>query len=234
MIVATANVLRDLSPAQAEAALAGVLDHGPHLVGLQEWGPGRRPVLRHHPDYAWVSPRYGENALGVRRDRLEVVACRQVLLGGLGWADAGARSVPVLPPRTALRARLRDVRTGKPVSLVVYHLVPGVQRAGAYRDDRPRLVARHRLERRRLDAVVRAELDRGAATYAVGDGNFHGLTVAGLTSAWSGREDDPRGTLGPGWRRKIDDVFGPGPADDLVLLDSDSDHRAVVTWRSSD
>ena len=46
MLVATANVLRTLGDGDAAAALGAVLDHGPDLVGLQEWGPRRRRLLR--------------------------------------------------------------------------------------------------------------------------------------------------------------------------------------------
>ncbi|MEO9322996.1 hypothetical protein ABFT23_05860 [Nocardioides sp. C4-1] len=231
MLVATANVLRSITPAEAGAALDAVLDHRPDLVALQEWGPRRRAILRARPDYAWISPWYGENALLARRDRFGLVDARLRLVGGLGLADRDARDVPVLPPRTVLHARLHDRERDRAVSVVGYHLVPGVQRAGAYRDDRPRLVARHRLELRRLHAVVRHELDAGAEVWALGDANFDGLEIPGLVSAWAGRRDDPRGTLGPGSRRKIDDVFGPGPADDVVLLRSASDHAAVLARR---
>jgi len=64
--------------------------------------------------------------------------------------------------------------------------------------------------------------------YAVGDANFDGLRLNGLTSAWEGRESDP-GTLGP--RRKIDDVHGPGPAASVTVLTSRSDHKAVIVGR---
>src|SRR3954451_7285008 len=70
--------------------------------------------------------------------------------------------------------------------------------------------------------------DARTPVYAMGDSNFDGLRLPGLTSAWEGRESDP-GTLGP--RRKIDDVFGPGPADSVRLLTSASDHKAVVVAR---
>ena len=62
--------------------------------------------------------------------------------------------------------------------------------------------------------------------YALGDSNFDGLRLRGVTSAWRGREEEP-GTLGP--RRKVDDVHASrGSASSVTLLASDSDHRAVV------
>lgn len=228
-LVATANVLRTLGHGDAAAALADVLAHRPDLVALQEWGPRRRRLLRADPAYAWVSPAYGENALGLRRDRYDLVTSRLVPVGGLGWADRGARATPLLPPRTVLLVRLRDRATDSDTSVVVFHLVPGVQRAGALREDRPRLVARHRTEVRRLTAIVQRELATGAVVLAAGDGNLDGLEVPGLVSAWQGRRDEARGTLGP--RRKIDDVLGPGPADRVDLLRSASDHAAVLVHR---
>lgn len=228
MLVATANVLRDLDDRAAGAALGAVLAEEPEIVGLQEWGPRRRRLLRAHPSYAWISPLYGENALLCRADRYALVGARHVLVGGLGWADPGTRSVSLLPPRPVLLVRLRDRVADRDVSVVVYHLVPGVQRAGAYRTDRPRLVARHRAELGRLRGLVRRELDRGAEVWALGDANFDGLVLPGLVSAWEGRSDDPRGTLGVTSHRKVDDVFGPGPATAVTLLRSGSDHAALL------
>lgn len=234
MLVATANVLRDISSGEAAAALGDVLAHGPDLVGLQEWGVRRRPVTRAaDPAYAWVSSLYGENALGWRRDRFALRARRWVPVGGFGLVDPGARDVPVLPPRVVLLVRLVEVATDRPVSVVVYHLVPGIERGGAYRTDRPRLVARHRHELGRLRALVVREQTAGAEVVAMGDANFDGLVLPGLVSAWEGRREDPRGTLGDGSSgRKIDDVFASRPADEVSLLQNASDHAALLALRS--
>ena len=110
--------------------------------------------------------------------------------------------------------------------MVNFHLSPGVQSLGPYREDRPALVARHRTEVCRLQDVVDARLALGHDVYAMGDSNFDGFRLSGLTSAWEGREDEP-GTLGP--RRKVDDVHsGRTRATSVTLLESDSDHKAVV------
>jgi hypothetical protein len=95
------------------------------------------------------------------------------------------------------------------------------------RRDRPRLVRRHRAEVCRVVGLVTQRLERGETVYAVGDSNFHGLSIPGLASAWS--PGDRRGTLGP--RRQVDDVFGPGAAASVALVPSRSDHRAVVAVR---
>ena len=61
------------------------------------------------------------------------------------------------------------------MSVVGFHLTPGVQALGEYREDRPRPVARHREEVRRLQALVDGLLARGRAVHALGDSNFDGL-----------------------------------------------------------
>src|SRR3954452_3304881 len=245
-LVATANVLCSLGRRDARSALRGVLDRRPDLVGLQEWGPSRRRLLaetgqvrprllagrlsRGHAgsDYIWGSPVLGECPVGARVDRFELLALHSKPLAGPGWADRGARRVPVVPPRAATVAVFRDTRSGRTVALVNYHLTPGVQARGRYRSDRPRLVGRHRAEVAALERVVQEQLARGHTVYAVGDSNFDGLRLPGLTSASEGREDGP-GTLGS--RRKIDDVHGPGRSTEVTLLSSASDHKAVVVRR---
>ena len=91
------------------------------------------------------------------------------------------------------------------------------------------LVARHRQEVERLERLIAQYQREGHVVYAVGDSNFDSLRLAGLTSAWEGREDHP-GTIGAR-TRKLDDVHGPGPASEVKLLHTPSDHRALVTVR---
>jgi hypothetical protein len=121
-------------------------------------------------------------------------------------------------------ATYQDRQTRATVTLVNYHLMPAVQARGRYRDDRPLLVGAHRREVRALNRIIQRHLARGEVVYAVGDSNFDGLRLDGLTSAWAGREDHS-GTFG---RRRIDDVHGPGPAEHVALLTSASDHKAVL------
>jgi len=242
-VVATANVLRDLGAGQAREALAGVLAHEPDLVGLQEWGPKRFGLLREHGSvgllpgaclrvgsgpYAWTTPLLGGCTVGIRTARYAVLGVRPVVLNWPGRADKPDRPLRLEPPRIAVQATVRDHQSGAVVVLLNYHLVPGVQWGGLYHHERPRLVARHRAEVRRLEAVVAAEHARGHIVHACGDANLQGLRLAGLTSAWEGREDAPA-TLDDG--RRVDDVFGPGPATTVVQLANPSDHRAVVATR---
>ena len=226
-LVATANVLDALDRAAARAAVETLLVEEPDLVGLQECGWSRRSLLP-KTDYAWFTPLYGGNPVGARRDRFTFLGARIRVLAGIGRSDRGARPVPVLPPRVATVAQLRDRLLDRSVTVVDFHLVPGAQAQGRYRADRPLLAARHAREVRRLQGLVGAELAAGHVTYAVGDSNFHGLRLPGLTSAWE-RHDEAPGTLGS--TRRVDDVFGPGPAATVALLATASDHRAVLAAR---
>lgn len=227
-VVATANVLDRLPRADARASLEAVLAHDPDLIGLQEWGIGRHRLLP-SGDYLWVRPAYGGNPIGARADRYCLLGRRVLPLAGLGRADRGARPLPVLPPRVVTVATLHDRLTGREVAVVCYHLVPGTQSRRHYRADRPLLSARHRTEVARLTRIVEGQLAAGRVVHALGDSNFDGLRLPGLTSAWAGREDDPIGTLGSA--RKIDDVLGPGPAEAVELVRTASDHAAVVVRR---
>jgi hypothetical protein len=248
-VVASANVLRSLGRRPAREALRLVLAHGPDLVGLQEWGLVRSALLRETgavdvrlsdrlsvtrppggtaATYRWISS-WGDCPVGVRAERYDVLGCRTRVLGWVGPADRGSRALSLVPPRVATVAVLRDLERERLVTLVNFHLVPGVQARGSYREDRPLLASRHRAEVRRLAQVVEDELSRGREVHAVGDSNYDGLRLPGLTSAWEGREADP-GTLGP--RRHVDDVHGPGPATSVVLVSTPSDHKAVVVERA--
>lgn len=229
MLVATANILDRLDARDAAEALSSVLQHDPDVVGIQEWGITRRSILGRHPAYDWVAPPYGGNVVGFRRDRFAHLGHRLRLIGRLGVADRGARPVRVLPPRVTTLVRLHDRTTGSRTSVIDYHLVPGSQALGSYRGDRPLLARRHRDEARRLSALVAERLAGGDAVVALGDSNFDGFELPGLTSAWEGRRDEPVGTLG--WSRKVDDVFAAGPASAVTLVRTASDHAAVLAQR---
>jgi hypothetical protein len=251
--VATANVLRSLPRDAARRALRDILALEPDLVGLQEWGMSRDLLLRETGSvrlpgglvtgraqsgqpgrYTWVSspPLLGGCPVGARSDRFELLDTRFEAVGRFGRVDRSAGPPPVAVPRIVTLAVFRDLRRDRIVSVVNFHLTPRVQARGRYREDRPLLVARHRAEVRRLDRLVGEQLSLGRVVYALGDSNFDGLRLVGLTSAWEGR-DDETGTLVAS-RRKIDDVHGPGPVTAVLLLTTDSDHRAVVVRRPDD
>lgn len=243
-VVATANVNRALGRGDARAALADVLRLEPDLVGLQEWNVTRLLLLRETgsvgvvPDvrirlgrpspYTWSAPVVGGCPVGARSARFDLLGSRVRLLSGPGRADRPDHPWGSEAPRLATIGTYRDKVLDRTVCLVNYHLVPGVQALGRYRDDRPLVVARHKKEVAAVQRIVDQLLDRGHVVYAVGDANFDGLRLEGLTSAWDGREGDP-GTLGP--RRKIDDVHGPGRASSVIVRTNRSDHKAVIATR---
>ena len=226
---ATANVLGSLPRAAATACLEAVLATHPDIVALQEWGIGRHDLLS-RPGWVWVHARYAGIAIGVRSDRYDVLGRRLHALAGVALIERRVRPVPVLPPRLALAVTVADRLSGHRVTVVGYHLVPGAQRRGSYREDRPRLAARHRAETVRLAEVVGSYTARGHTVLAMGDSNFDGFELPGLTSAWAELRDDHRGTLGSS--RKIDDVFGPAWPQRVELVRTASDHAAVVVRRA--
>lgn len=247
--VVTANLLFKLSRSDAELALHTVLAAEPDLVGLQEWYVSRADLLRRTGDvrlepsfgllrlpaprgrsgYHWVATIGAGSAVGARADRFDLLESRSVLLSGLGRAERTEYPLNAEPPRFAAVGVYRDRHVDRTVALISYHFVAGAQAAGTYRADRPRLVARHRAEVRRVEELVAEYQQAGHTVYAVGDANAHLLPLAGLTSSWLGREDEP-GTIGSGLR-KIDDVHGPGPATSVRLISTPSDHRAVLSVR---
>lgn len=247
LTVASANVLYTLEDADAGAALTAVLDTGPDLVGLQEWYPRRAGLLRGSGQvrmvlgpalrqqrhdaggYLWHVPLLSGCVVGARADRFELRSCRTRRLSAPGRADREDRFLGLEPPRSATVAVYWDRFLGQTVALVDFHLVSGVQARGRYRSDRPRLALRHQQEVRRLTQLVVGLLEAGHLVHAVGDSNFDGLRLPGLTSAWEGREHTP-GTLGP--VRHVDDVHGPGRAEEVTSLLTPSDHRAVVARRT--
>lgn len=248
--VATANVLCTLGQEDARTALGVALALGPDLVGLQEWYPSRVGLLREtgrvglvpgvglhlgrrgggSGEYLWHLPLLGGCVVGARADRFELRSCRPRLLSGPGHADRDDGFLGLEPPRLATVAVYLDRHLDQTVALVDYHLVSGVQARGRYRLDRPGLVGRHQREVSRLEALVDELLAAGHVVHAVGDSNFDGLRLPGLTSAWEGREHAP-GTLGP--VRHVDDVHGPGRAELVTSLWTPSDHRALVVRRTA-
>lgn len=252
-VVASANLLCTLPNATAVEALGQVLAEGPDLVGLQEWYPRRFLALRGRgavrvapalglpsvripasrdvgqPTYHWVATLADGNIAGARADRFDLLEARAVLNVGPARCDRPDRFLRIEPPRFIAIGIFRDRVVDRIVALLTYHLTSGVQVRGQYRSDRPLLAARHREEVRHLAELVAEHQQLGHAVYAVGDSNFDGLRLPGLTSAWEGREDE-LGTLGEG-RRKVDDIHGPGRAHEVRRLITASDHQAVLATR---
>jgi hypothetical protein len=248
-VVASANILYTLPGAVAATALDSVLAEQPDLVALQEWYWGRLGTLRRWggvrlatlgvlpavpvpaaraPRYHWVATVDG-NVVGARADRYDLVRARAHLNIWPAPSEREDRFLRTEPPRFVAVGVFRDLRSDKLVTLLSYHLSAGVQSRGSYRSDRPRLAARHRHEVTHLGDLVTRELGAGHAVHAAGDSNFDGMQLPGLTSAWAGRESEP-GTHGRG-KRKIDDVFGAGPATEVRRIATASDHQAILVTR---
>lgn len=240
--IVTANTLYKLPRAKAREVLADVLAPRPDLVGLQEWYVDRLPLLlpsgsvRVTPgpplsvpggrDFHWITGLGGGNAVGARRDRFDLRQAHQRWLSMPGPTDRTDRLLNLEPPREATVGIFRDRDSGGTVALLSYHLVSGAVRGASYRTDRPHLVRRHQHEVCRIEEIVAGLQARGHVVYAVGDANRHLQRFAGLTSAWEGRQPVP--TCGG---TTIDDVHGPGPATDLEVITTPSDHKALLVTR---
>jgi hypothetical protein len=241
--VASCNVQETLSRSDAMRTLALVLGQSPNVVGLQEWSPRRWRLLcpsgsvRAAPgglrvpgaspdggEYAWCAGLVGGCVVGVRRDKFALQGCSVAVLSWPGPADRDEGRFGLEAPRVAVVIRCRDRADGRLLALVGYHLVHGVQRGAGYRDDRPRLVARHRHEVSRLTSLVADLQAEGRDVLALGDSNFHGFRLPQLTSAWSADRGDV-GTLG---RRRVDDVHAPKAPVSVTSIGTPSDHRAVI------
>jgi hypothetical protein len=186
----------------------------------------RRPK---DPAYHWIASAAAGNVVGARADRFEPVSSRVVFVSRIGRSDRPDRFLHTEPPRVVTIGVFRDLTADRTVAMMSYHLAPGVELDAAYIPERPLLRSRHEAEVRRLEQLIAEHREAGHVVYAVGDSNFDGLRLAGLTSAWEGRERRP-GTIGSG-TRKLDDVHGPGRASRVTLLTTPSDHKAVVAVR---
>jgi hypothetical protein len=241
----------------AQAVLQRVLDRGPDIVGLQEWPSGRNPLLKATGTFArfpmvrrvlrgpwrpgegveWARPLLGPTGpIGLRADRYEVLACSAVTLTGSRRIRPTERHPRArLPANRATLAVAHDHELDEEVAVIGYHLWAGVQVGGHY-SERPSDRARvdgHRDQVAALGRLVIDQLARGRVVYALGDSNFDGLDLPGLVSAWDGREHERRGTHEDG-HRKIDDVFGPGRAVRVEVIEHPEqqiDHQGVLAVR---
>lgn len=237
--VATANIKATLDDDKAALALerstigglAGELEV--EAVGLQEWPRRRRKLERsveRRSPFVFRRPRFGGGGpIGLVDTRYVPTRVRSYRLARAGRVDRSPGRRRFLGASRATVVRAIDAIRDERVTFVNYHLTAEVQRGDSYRDDRPLRVRRHRREVRRLERLIRRERRRGRTVYALGDSNYHGLRLDGVTSAWTGRLESRPGTRGG--RRKIDDVHGPGRALEVDLVDTPSDHRTVIVTR---
>ena len=223
--VATANVRDALPRGKALRTLRLVADQVPDLIGLQEWSILRRRLLHEAaPRYDWHAPVVGGCPVGVRRDRFEVLRRRTRVLSRPGWVARVPGKWRPEPGRVVGLVVCRDRDSDRTIAMISFHLVSGVQHRGEYRQDRQRLVGRHRHESATLGRLVTELTDEGHLVCAAGDSNFHGFRLPGLVSCWTGHA--AAGTLGT---RLVDAVFWPTPASSVALVETPSDHRAVIS-----
>ncbi len=222
--MATANVRDELPPGEACRALRLVTDQAPDLIGLQEWSILRRRLLAEAaPGYDWHAPVLGGCPVGVRRERFEVLHRRTRVLSRPGWATRPPQGWRLEPGRAAGIVVCRDRDSDRTVATISFHLVSGVQAGGQYRSDRRALVGRHRREAARLAGLVGELTQEGHLVCAAGDTNFHGFRLPRLLSCWEGHTAP--GTLGD---RLVDAVFWTSAATSVTLVETPSDHRAVL------
>lgn len=263
--VLTQNVWVNAPLGVAGAVLGRVLAEEPDIIALQEWPGSRNPLLRQNgdlvrapgarrlvrrgpwrpqPGFVWTRPVIGPTGpVGLRADRYELLSCRAETLTGRRRINPTPRHPKAMvPANRATVVVARDHDRAEEVAVVGYHLWAGVQIGGHYSQrpgDRAR-VDGHRDQVAALGRLIEAQLEQGRVVYALGDSNFDGLRLPGVVSAWDGREDDPRGTHREGGhvgRRKIDDVFGPGRAQQVELVDHPEpaiDHEGVLAVRRRD
>lgn len=241
-VVASCNMRFTVLPKPAEDGLRKVLADRPHLVALQEWGTTRDRVLEKVVDhgtgpYQWTRPKSpnGDPVMPAmwhaRRYRLRaanaVLLARRELVGHLPGRKSrlpASWATEVILDGLAPAASGGQKRDGTQTVLLNYHLTAEVQQGAGYRTDLAhRLrVARHKRERRRLERRARTHVKKGRTVHVVGDGNFDGMTLAGLVSCWQGRKG---GTLGD---RAVDIAFGEKRAAKVWTLETASDHDALV------
>lgn len=227
MRIATANVLVRLGPDEASVALTKTLARRPTILGLQEWGRGRKGLLREvgrifrlptlrrkvgrsHPAAGWVFgyPLTGGQPVGVDAAQAELLSVRRVFLAA---ARRGVR------PTWGTEALIRLRATGELVVVLNTHLIA--------HHDRP---ANKAAWEEGVASINRWHASwPGHRCYVVGDMNRQRLQLEGLVSCWVGnkRESTFR-------HRVIDEVYGPAQADHADAIDTPSDHDSVIATYS--
>lgn len=223
--ICSANIRVTLPRKTAELALDKVLtETHPHIVGVQEWGKSRDPAMKrlaykHKMNWARV-PGAGP-IMWDERLRLVFIEPRRLARAGFLGRLIGRRSH--LPDNIAAMAVLEF--NGREACVLNVHLTAEVQdRYGNYHRDlarRPR-VRRHKREVRSIANIARRQRKKGRDVYVVGDFNFDGLVIPGLTSCWRGRDG---GTLG---NRAVDQIHTTSPAAQVRTISTPSDHDAVI------
>lgn len=223
MRLATLNVLVKLTDALALIAVETVLEWQPHIVGLQEVGRSRRSALkrlgpvitfpnlrrvlrRRPPMKGWVTVYpLGGQPIVYDAARLSLVSVRRIVLA-LG--RNGVRAT------YATECVFRDRVTGATVPVLNTHLV-----AHLHRD-------------RNADANTAALITinewckawDGYPAYVLGDFNKRQVSIRGMVESRRGRRTDLPTFKG----RPIDKIFGRRRFVDARVVDTPSDHSALI------
>lgn len=223
--VGTANVRVGLEAKKSGECLALMLDAGPHVLGLVEWGWRRRSILGKHatsyrfpglrkriglghptsgPVYAY--PLIGGIPAVVDAAWGEIVACRKVPSSGPHGRIGG---------RTATELLVRRRSDGRTLAFRLVHL-------HAHHDDPNHARA---WQEGVNTAAEWAESWTGYPRYILGDINKNLERIGDLVSCWVGHKHQVTGPHGG----TIDHVYGLTEADTIEAVEIPSDHpRGVV------
>jgi hypothetical protein len=236
--VGTANLpARKMTDDELSVGISDVLAERPRYLALQEVGPDRNNVLRAvAAEYGYRMVR-GKGGPPILYDAhgTEVIRDRTLTLSRASFVGYLPGRKSTLPASKATEVHFEDDELGD-VVVIDAHLDAEVQVAGNYRTDKAHLprVRRHKRQCRRLRRRGRHHIAKGRMVYICLDGNFDRLRLLPLVSCWAGRKSV--GTLqGPqgNWsERAVDIVFAETEADAVSVVETGSDHRAVVcTYR---
>lgn len=212
----------DLTDEAAGRTIAEVIARRPAIAGFQETGRSRREVLgrfgqvvvfprlaqvwRKPPTVGniFVYPLGGQPVM-VDAAKLVLVSVRQVQL---------SQRRPGVRPTYGTELVATRRRDGETVAVLNVHPVAHLER--------PENKAAH-VEA--IDNVVdwADDWDR-YRRYVLGDFNQQHVEIPDLVSCWDGRRDQ---ATGPGGGTP-DHIFGPNGFEDVEVINTDSDHHAVV------
>jgi hypothetical protein len=196
------------------------------VLGLVEWGKERRQMVRAMDKYDIATPGHRSGSVAWDNGRFRLVRSRYEVAaeGRHVGRIKGLRTR--LPDYQVAVVTLRDLTTGGDgrdqdyITVIVCH-APVWRPGGRAKMHREYLTAVAKLHRRYERA--------GHAVYTLGDWNrtprfmARFAEQANAVSLWTARK--PRATH---HRRSIDDIYSRCRAREVALIDTASDHRAVL------
>lgn len=242
MKIATANIRRDLSDADAASALAKVLHKGPAFVALQEWGYDRAKLLRRvDPGATWAYAG-GRRPILFTPHRFQLVDTHMATLSPGRRVSRLPGRKAVLPASVARIATFLDRETAAYLTVLNFHLPAAVETHGRPRlSSGPARLDQHAEATNTLVELFYAYTRLDHHVFAAGDSNVDHradvraghkafpasrfATVGGV-SCWDGNlPDDRDGSHG---HRLIDAVWSTRNADRVTQVRHRGDHDAVL------